>query len=248
MSSPRPASPSRTASFALLLAGGGLAVVAAAQPWWRAVGSDPTGAGGGDAVSVAFSGVDATGGLSQALAVVALAGTLLILVLRSRGRRVVGALLSAAGAGITVLGALRQEPSADAVLTQVREVSLVDQFALTPTPWPWIFAVAGGLVMIGGLLIVVTAGQWPSRPDRFQRAEAAPAPRPVAATDEAVDVWKAMDAGLDPTLAEPDVPGPTGPGRVRPDPDVHNDVPTVTMAKTEQAQPEAARPPHRSSE
>lgn len=233
MNPTRPTRP-RTASYALLLAGGGLAVVAAAQSWWRAVGSDPSGSGGGSAVSVAFSGVEATGGLSQALAVVALAGTLLILVLRVRGRRVVGALLAVVGASIAVVGVLRQEPSADAVRTQVREVSLVDQFALTPTAWPWIFAAAGGLVMIGALLTVVTAGQWPSRADRFQRTEAA---RPVAANDEAADVWKAMDAGLDPTLA---------------DPDVHIEVPAVTMAKTEQAQPaaetEAARPSHRSLE
>ncbi len=43
--------------------------------------------------TVAFSGSDVTGGLSQALAVVVLAGVLLTLVLAATGRRVVAILL-----------------------------------------------------------------------------------------------------------------------------------------------------------
>jgi uncharacterized membrane protein (TIGR02234 family) len=245
----RPVS-SRAASFALLLGGGGLGVVAAAQPWWRAVGSDGAGSGGGDAVSVAFSGVQATGGLAQALAVVALVGTVLILALRTRGRRVVGVLLAAVGAGIAVVGAIRLRPSAEAVLTQVREVSLADQFALNPTAWPWIFAGAGGLIMVGAMLTAVTAGRWPSRADRFQRTAAV---RPVDVSDEAADVWKAMDAGLDPTLPSADRPAAERSADPVPDdPDVHNEVSAVTMASTEKDQPPAstdtARSPSRSLE
>lgn len=183
----------RTLAYAGLLLGGGLGVVAAAQPWWRAVGQD---------LSVKITGVEATGGLSQALAVVTLAGALLILVLKSRGRRVVGVVLTLAGLGIVVVGALRVRPSSDAVLTQVRAVSLADQFALDPTPWPWVFATAGALVCAGAVLTAVTAGRWPTRADRFARSDR-PA-HPVAADDEPVDVWRALDAGLDPTV-DPDV-------------------------------------------
>ncbi len=141
----------RATALALLLAGGALALVASAQPWWRAIG---------DGVSVGFTGSEATGGLSQALAVVVLAGTLLILALRVRGRRIVGGLLIAVGAGVVVLGGLRVRPSAAAVRTQVREVSLADQFALTGTAWPWVYAAAGALVLAGATSVIINAPRW----------------------------------------------------------------------------------------
>ena len=65
-------------------AGGGGAIFARAQPWWRASAAE--------GVVVKLTGSEATGGLSQALAIVALAGTLLLLALRGNGRRIVGAL------------------------------------------------------------------------------------------------------------------------------------------------------------
>ena len=83
-------------AFALLLAGAGLALVAGSQPWSRAT-SGP--------VSVAFTGNQVTGGLTQTLALTVLAGTLLMLVLRVRGRRVVGALLGLLGLGLVLVGA-----------------------------------------------------------------------------------------------------------------------------------------------
>ena len=197
---------SRASALGLLLAGGALALVASAQPWWRAVG---------EGVSVGFKGSEATGGLSQALAVVVLAGTLLILVLRARGRRIVGGLLIAAGAGVVALGVLRVRPSADAVRTQVREVSLVDQFALTGTAWPWVYAAAGLLVLAGAVSVVINAPRWRASAARFERGSNAA--KPSVATDPA-DVWRALDAGEDPTIEaareaaeDPDVrKGPTG--------------------------------------
>lgn len=203
----------RSGSYLGLVLGGGLAIVAAAQPWFRAVGQD---------LSVAITGIESTAGLSQALAVVTLAGTLLMLVLRVRGRRVVAVLLALTGLAIALIGVLRIRPSSEAVLTQVREVSLADQFALDATAWPWIFAAAGVLVLGGALLTLVTAGRWPTRADRFEREGPA---RPVAPTDEPADVWKAMDAGMDPTVdATPsDLQPPP------PDPDVRNVRSRATM-------------------
>ena len=151
----------RATALALLLAGGALALVASAQPWWRAIG---------EGVSVGFKGSEATGGLSQALAFVVLAGTLLILALRVRGRRIVGGLLIAVGAGVVVLGGLRVRPSAAAVRTQVREVSLADQFALTGTAWPWVYAAAGALVLAGATSVIINAPRWRVSAARFERA------------------------------------------------------------------------------
>ena len=64
----------RALAFGCLLIGGALALVASAQPWWRATG---------EGAAVKFTGTQATAGLSQAPAIVALAGTLLMLALRT---------------------------------------------------------------------------------------------------------------------------------------------------------------------
>ena len=175
---------SRALAFGCLLLGGGLALVGSAQPWWRAVG---------EGVAVKFSGTQATGGLTQALAIVALAGTLLMLALRARGRRVIGALLLLVGAGIAVVGGLRLRPSADAVRSQVREVSLADAFHLSATVWPWVFALSGVLVAAGAVLTMTTAGTWPSGSDRFRPGSSKAV---VSATDDPAELWKAMDAGV----------------------------------------------------
>ncbi len=95
----------RASVLALLLVAGLLALVASAQSWWRAVGDrGPAGLRG----TVTFTGADATGGLSQALAIVVLVGVLLALVLAIRGRRVLAVLLALAGLGVAAVGALRQ--------------------------------------------------------------------------------------------------------------------------------------------
>ena len=207
--------------------GGVLTLVTGAQPWWRATG---------EGVAVAFTGTETTAGLSQALGVVALAGWLLVLVLRTRGRQVVGVLLGLAGAGTLLVGVLRLRPSAAEVRTQVREVSLADQFGLVGTGWSYGYAAAGLLVLAGGLLVLLTAPRWPRRTDRFTREEAVRAVR--VDTDDPAAVWRAQDAGLDPTV----VPAPggaddgTGSGGRRA-PDVHTRPSRDTMGSAEQPPP-----------
>jgi len=197
---------SRAVAYVLLLLGGGLALVASGQPWWRAVGTG---------LSVRFTGTEASGGLSQALGVVALAGTLLTLALRRRGRQVVAIVLLATAAGAVLAGLLRLRPSADAVRTGVREVSLADSFEVLPTGWPWVYAAAGLLLGAGALLVLLSAPGWAGGAKRFDRtASASPA---VSAADDPADVWKAMDAGQDPTATTAD------------DPDVHQAATTATM-------------------
>jgi uncharacterized membrane protein (TIGR02234 family) len=178
---------SRTVAYGCLLLGGLLAIVATAQPWWRANGAG---------VQVSFKGSEATGGLSQALSVVALAGTLLVLVMKTRGRQAVAVLLAIAGSALAIVGALRLRPDSAAVRTRMRQVSLIDQYALTPTVWPWIFALAGALLLVGAVVMLLRAAHWPVPSDRFQRQ---PSAQVANLADDPAGVWKALDAGFDPT-------------------------------------------------
>jgi uncharacterized membrane protein (TIGR02234 family) len=204
---------SRALAFSCLLVGGAVALIGSGQPWWRAAG---------EGIVLKFSGTQATGGLSRALAIVALAGTLLMLVLRTRGRRIIGALLALVGVGLAVVGGLGVRPSADAIDSQVHGMSLAD--TLSATVWPWIFVVSGVLVTAGAVLTMITAGTWPSRADRFRpgssRSEA-------PASDDPAELWKAMDAGADPTT------DPSADTAKVPYPDVHDRDPGDTMDDTD---------------
>jgi MFS family permease len=106
-------------------------------------------------------------GLSRPLAGAALAGALLMLALRVRGRQVVGGAVALLGLGIAAAGAT-------AALAE-------------PDPWRTAYAVAGALVTAGGVVTLLTSPRWPSRVERFENP------------DEPVDLWRAQDAGLDPT-------------------------------------------------
>lgn len=208
---------SRGAALGALLGGAGLGLVAAAQPWWRAAA---------EGAAVGFTGSEVTGGLAQALAGVTLAGTLLALALRVRGRRVLAVLLAAVGVGMVATGALRASPAAEAVRGRVRQVSLTDQFALTVTAWPWAYAAAGLLVLAGAVLLGAGALRWQDRAGRFDRAASSggspPGSIPADLGDDPAGAWRRLDAGEDPT-ADP----PTG------HPDVQPEPARVTMERTQ---------------
>ncbi len=210
---------SRLIGLAGVALAGLLALVVSAQPWWRAQGSD---------AGVVFTGADATAGLSQALGAVVLAGFLLGLTLRGRGRQVLAGLLGLVGAAIIVVGGFRFQPDPEAVRARLQQVSLSDQFALTGTPWPIGYVIAGVLLLAAAAVIMITAPSWPTRTDRFRRD---PATGPVAEA-EPIDLWKALDSGQDPTAAAE--PGPTPPPAPA--------VPTSPRSPAERADVTRARP------
>lgn len=217
-----------------LAVGAVLALVSGSRAWWRAAGTG---------VSVAFTGTETTGGLAQALALVVLAGALLALVLRSRGRRVLGVLLVLTGVGVVVLGLTRPRPASGTVRSRVLEVSLADQFALVGTPWPFLYGAAGLLVVAAAVLMTLTAARWPSRAARFERPDVRQQPgqpprptgqSPVAGADadgqreeDPASLWRLQDAGVDPT-AQGDAAAVEPPSSERVD--VHEQPPGVTMS------------------
>jgi uncharacterized membrane protein (TIGR02234 family) len=211
-----------------LLAGAALSFLAGSQPWWRAAA---------DGLHATFSGTESTGGMSQALALVVAAGALLLLTLSVRGRRVVAALLALVGASMAVLGLIRLRPTAEAVRDQVRTISLADQFSLSATVWPWIYAAGGVLVVLAAMITVLRSSDWPRRITRFERV--APVSSP---SEDPAEVWQAMDAGLDPTADFPAVPAR------RPDPDVHGGTPRDTMERDSTSSTELSPKSQRSAE
>jgi Tryptophan-associated transmembrane protein (Trp_oprn_chp) len=133
---------------------------------------------------------------------------------------------------MATLGFLRLRPSADAVRTQVRTVSLSDQFSLAATPWPWLYGVAGLLVTLAAATTLASAGHWPQRLDRFRRDPDDNGTRRLL--DDPADAWRALDAGLDPTADLPEVGA--GPKH----PDVHSSATSDTMGS---AQPSSKADP-----
>lgn len=206
----------------MLLAAGAIAAFATgSQPWWQV--PHPGG-------TVPIPGNEATAGLPATLAGVLAAGLLLALTLRGVGRLVLGGLLGLAGVGVIVLGLAAPQPPADVVARLVQAATL-DQPGDPFRAWGgYGYAAAGVLVLLGAASLMVTtrtraaAAGTGETADRFSRA--APT-QPVAAEDDPLSVWRALDQGRDPTaddhtstpISPPSGNGermePTGPRRHR---------------------------------
>ena len=172
--------PRRQLSYALLggAAGAGLAWYAATRVWWTEVIArheplPPT--------TVAHTGSDLAAWIVP-LAVVALAGTFALYAVRGAARRVLAAVLAAAGLAVAGGGAygLVREPGA----------------------WPAATALGGLLVVAVAVFALRFGGRWPHMSTRYERATAAPAPGGAegrSVPDDPVAMWNALDRGEDPT-------------------------------------------------
>jgi Tryptophan-associated transmembrane protein (Trp_oprn_chp) len=108
---------------------------------------------------------------------------------------------------------------------------------LTPTVWPWIFALAGALVLVGAVVMLLRAAHWPVSSDRFQRQ---PSAQLADLADDPAGVWRALDAGFDPTSDPPDRNSPDNA-----DPDVQiGDAGDTMVAKQSDQAPESGQGQH----
>jgi len=133
------------------------------------------------------------------------------------------------GAALAIVGGYRLQPSADAVRSRIRQVSLTDAFQVTATAWPWVLGLSGALVAGGAILTMITAATWPSFSDRFQ------AGRVKAGGSDSADpagLWRALDAGVDPTTDASEE-------ATVPHPDVHDRGVGATMEDTSRQEREA---------
>lgn len=125
------------------------------------------------------------------LALVAAAGLVAVALVRSWARRVIAALIAAAGVGV-LIAAVRVIADPDRIARDSSKVRSAGHIATTHLAAPPYVVVLGGLLIVAGALVgVLYAGSWPGPTPRYERANARAA-RPA-------DPWEALDRGEDPT-------------------------------------------------
>ncbi len=145
-----------------------------------------------------------------ALALVALAGVVAVLATRGMTRRVLGALILLAGAGLIWRSASAiPAVSTSRALALVREKhprvsvsSTVVPHVITDSIWGALSIGCGVLVLLGGLLIMVRGAEWGAMSTRYE-APGARNDDPVTRHRADAALWGALDRGEDPTERDP---------------------------------------------
>jgi hypothetical protein len=132
----------------------------------------------------------ATAGAAGTLALVVLAGVVVLPATRGFGRRLAGAAIALAGLGIGYLAVLTIAFTTDQL--DVAEASTYTDGRATA--WPWIALVAGVIAIAIGAFAVVASGRWPAMGRRYESAGSA---KRGPATE--TSIWDRLDEGDDPT-------------------------------------------------
>lgn len=186
-----------------VLAGAGLAILAATRGW---AGAAVTGVPGTSQVTV--SGTDAAPGVVAAALVVA-AGAV-VLAIAGRAGRLVAAVVIVAGAAGIVLATLdvMGDPAATVApavssATGILTDSGTDSVAAPrTTAWPWLAVAGGAVAAVAGALGLIGGRSWPATGRRFEvpaggtTAPDTPHTEPAA---QPADTWDALSRGDDPT-------------------------------------------------
>ncbi|MGY1731260.1 Trp biosynthesis-associated membrane protein [Geodermatophilus sp. SYSU D01045] len=156
--------------------------------------------------------------LVPAAGLLLLAAAVAVLAVRGAGRVAVGVLVALAGAALawSAVRVLAGGVDTTAAPGERRTADLA-------AAWPVLCLVAAVVALAAGVLVAVRGHRWPAMGRRYERAPgvaAAPAPaRARTDEDRALDAWRALDRGDDPTADPADDPAgdpATGPpGRRR---------------------------------
>jgi uncharacterized membrane protein (TIGR02234 family) len=179
------------------LLGAALVLLAAGRPWVHAVAlQEPV------RVPLSVKG----GSLSPAVpsaGLVCLAGVVGVLAARSVVRRLVGALIALAGLGAAVASVIEANPGAGELSGRAGEAvgtASATATAVDATLWPWVAVLGALLAAAAGALTALRSGSWPGMSSRYERPDGAPARTAAPSSDAALEQWRALDRGEDPTL------------------------------------------------
>jgi uncharacterized membrane protein (TIGR02234 family) len=139
----------------------------------------------------------------EALGLVALAAWGVLLVTRGRVRRAIAVLAALAGIVATALAVHG--------LVDFRSVEVaVGYFSYDDAPltmhrsaWGWVAVVAGALTTLAALAAFRLAPGWPEMGRKYDAPAGGPTPALPLEEQSSLDVWKAFDAGHDPTAGPP---------------------------------------------
>jgi len=185
----------KSTSLLLILLAGGIGILSSTQTWLTVTRAD-----GGESLEVAGN---AALPVLAPLSLTALALCAAIALVGPVLRRVFAAIAVAVGALLLVLTAriLFQHPLDAVSPALTKATGLAGDTALKAivdgivvTAWPWAALLGWILLLFGGGLALVTAGQWRSGGRRYRTAPA-PNDRPV----DAVESWDELSRGTDPT-------------------------------------------------
>jgi uncharacterized membrane protein (TIGR02234 family) len=139
--------------------------------------------------------------LVPACGLLLLAAAVAVVAVRGLGRRAVGLVAAVAGGALLWSGVRRlvTEPG----LGDLSDGTAAGATGLDVAPtaaWPVVTAVAGLLAVAVGVLVVVRGPGWAGMGRRYERTPATVAPaRSRTPEDRALDAWRALDRGEDPT-------------------------------------------------
>lgn len=176
-----------------LVLAGGAAFVLGRRAWVTTTLGDGRGAG----AVIETTGTDVSA-LVPGLAVVIVAAGLGVLAAGGWFRRLIGVLVVAASIGGIV--ATRTDPDGvvDAAVRESVAFGQGVEVSSSTHAGPWLAAAAFGVAALLGLFVVRYGAAWPTMGSRYE----SPAARVVE--PDGSDLWKAMDAGLDPTASDDD--------------------------------------------
>jgi uncharacterized membrane protein (TIGR02234 family) len=134
---------------------------------------------------------------------VLLAAAVALVAVRGAGRVLVGLLAAVAGGALGWSGLRTLLTDADVTAAGVVGSGTPGSTltAEVSAAWPVLVLVAGLLAVAAGLLTVLRGSSWPGMGRRYERPAAATAAPVRRRTDEdrALDAWRALDRGEDPT-------------------------------------------------
>ena len=185
-----------------LAAAGGLALSTGGQTWLTATVARPEPL---PPVTEQLTGSELAP-LVPAAGLLLLAAAVALVAVRGAGRVLVGLLAAVAGGVLGWSGLRTLVTGGDAAAAGVLGSGTPGSTVTTAVSaaWPVLALVAGLLAAAAGLLTVVRGRTWPGMGRRYERAAAAAPTVPGPArrrTDEdrALDAWRALDRGEDPT-------------------------------------------------